>query len=352
MIQRTGVTVQTDSPIETIQLDKSWQQLLSEAISEPEQLLRRLQLPDSMLPAMQAASEDFALRVPEPFLKLIEPGTPRDPLLLQVLPQARELDQRPGYVADPLAEQSSNPDAGIIHKYHGRLLLVISGGCAINCRYCFRRHFPYQDNQLSGAQWQAVLDYLNEHPEVEEVIFSGGDPLATPDSRLIRLIDDLEQLPQLKRVRIHTRLPVAIPQRLTDALRQRLSQSRLQAVMVLHLNHPNEIGDELKQWLQPWRNSGITLLNQSVLLEGVNDCTEVLIELSERLFAEGILPYYVHLLDPVAGSAHFDMDEQQARQLVGAMAAKLPGYLVPKLTREQPGASAKVQLTPELPDKS
>jgi EF-P beta-lysylation protein EpmB len=223
---------------------------------------------------------------------------------------------------------------------------MISGGCAINCRYCFRRHFPYQDNQLGPQQWQQALAYIRQHPEIDEVIFSGGDPLATPDPRLSLMLDDLEQLPQLKRLRIHSRLPVVIPQRLTDSLTQRLQRSRLQCVLVLHINHPNEIGESLRQRLQPLRQSGITLLNQSVLLKGVNDHADTLIRLSESLFEAGILPYYLHLLDPVAGAAHFDITQSKARQLAGEMTARLPGYLVPKLTQELAGKAAKLQLLP------
>ncbi len=346
MIHRTGPAVQTLTPINPAQSDKNWQQLLAEAVTDPQQLIQQLQLPASLLPQLQLANQQFQLRVPQPFIDLIEPGNPNDPLLLQVLPQSQELVAQPGYLNDPLHEAGSNPQQGIIHKYHGRLLLMISGGCAVNCRYCFRRHFPYQDNRLGSQQWQQALEYLRQHPEVDEVIFSGGDPLATPDNRLNQMLDDLEQLPQLKRLRIHSRMPVVIPQRLTDALTQRLAQSRLQCVLVLHINHPNEISQLLRQRLQPLRQQGITLLNQSVLLKGINDCGDTLIRLSQQLFETGILPYYLHLLDPVAGAAHFDITQARARQLAGQLTARLPGYLVPKLTQELAGEAAKVQLLP------
>lgn len=346
MIHRTDPAVQALTPINPPQSDKNWQQVLAEAITDPQQLIQQLKLPKNLLPQVQSASQPFALRVPQPFIDLIEPGNPKDPLLLQVLPQASELVAQPGYFSDPLHEADSNPHQGIIHKYHGRLLLMISGGCAVNCRYCFRRHFPYQQNQLGSTQWQQALDYLRQHPEVDEVIFSGGDPLATPDNRLSQMLDDLEQLPQLKRLRIHSRLPVVIPQRLTGQLTQRLSQSRLQCVLVLHINHPNEISQPLRQYLAPLRKAGITLLNQSVLLKHVNDDSQTLIQLSEQLFAAGVLPYYLHLLDPVEGAAHFDIPADQAQHLAGQLTARLPGYLVPKLTQEQPGKAAKVQLLP------
>ena len=326
--------------------DKNWQRLLSEAVTNPLHLIEHLRLPATLLPELQMANQLFSLRVPAPYLDLIEPGNINDPLLLQILPQGRELQQQNGYSHDPLGEFDTNPHQGIIHKYRGRLLLIISGACAINCRYCFRRHFPYAQNQLGSAQWQSVLDYLRKHPEVDEVIFSGGDPLATPDGRLSQMIDDLEQLPQLKRLRIHSRLPVVIPQRLTPGLTQRLQQSRLQVVLVLHINHPREVSRLLQQWLEPLRQSNITLLNQSVMLKGVNDSSDTLVSLSLVLFEAGILPYYLHLLDPVAGAAHFDIPEAKARQLLGALTSRLPGYLVPKLTREVPEATAKLQLLP------
>ncbi|MEH6469838.1 MAG: EF-P beta-lysylation protein EpmB [Halopseudomonas sp.] len=341
--------MQTQSLIKTEQIDKSWQRYLAEAVTDPKLLLERLGLPLALLPQLQAANQQFSLRVPQPFLDLIEPGNINDPLLQQVLPQATELEVHPGYNHDPLQEADSNPQQGVIHKYHGRLLLVISGGCGINCRYCFRRHFPYQQNQLGAEQWQQALDYLRLHPEVDEVIFSGGDPLVTPDSRLFKMLEDLEQLPQLKRLRFHTRLPVVIPQRLTSEFNQRLQQSHLQSIIVLHINHPNEVSELLKDLLQPLRQSGITLLNQSVLLKGINDCSETLATLSHKLFDAGIMPYYLHRLDPVAGAAHFDIATTRAQQLAGELSVKLPGYLVPKLTQEIPGAPAKVQLLPELP---
>ncbi len=325
-----------------------WQQILSSAISEPAELIRRLQLPEALLPAMESAHRDFQLRVPEPWLQRIEPGNPEDPLLLQILPAAAEIRKVPGYVTDPLGEEAANQHQGLIHKYRGRVLLIVSGGCAINCRYCFRRHFPYADNQLGSNQWQQALQYLREDTSISEVIFSGGDPLATTDKRLTAMFHDLETIPHLKRLRLHTRLPVVIPQRITAELLEALSALRLQTVLVTHINHPRELDQDLISALSILRRSGITLLNQTVLLRAVNDCTSVLKQLSESLFEAGILPYYLHLLDPVAGASHFHVDEQQARRLVGGLCDQLPGYLVPKLVRELAGASAKVPVMPEL----
>jgi EF-P beta-lysylation protein EpmB len=325
---------------------RSWQDELRDSITNPAQLLKRLELPNDLLDGAIAGDALFDLCVLEPYLSRIEKGNPRDPLLLQVLPQQQETQELPGYTTDPLEESASNPLPGLIHKYTHRVLLILSGACAINCRYCFRRHFAYEDNQLGREQWQAILNYLNEHSEVEEVIFSGGDPLATPDSRLQRMISDLEKIPHLQRLRIHTRLPVVIPSRVTPALVSMLANTRLSAVMVLHINHSNEIDESVKLAAEQLRQHNITLLNQSVLLRGINDNATVQKTLSKTLFAAGILPYYLFLFDPVAGAGHFDIPEKDARHLAAEMQAGLPGYLMPRLAVEIPGKSSKTLLTP------
>ncbi len=326
----------------------SWQQILANAVTTPKELSLRLQLPDNLLEGMLSAHTEFAIRAPEPYLELIEPGNIHDPLLLQILPRGDEMIQAPGFIKDPLAEEQANSHRGVIHKYHGRLLLIISGGCAINCRYCFRRHFPYQDNQLGKDQWQQALGYIRQDPSITEIIFSGGDPLATSDQRLTTMITDLEQIPHLKRLRIHSRLPAVIPQRITDQLTEALNSSHLDTVLVTHINHANEISPLLADAIKRLKQSSVTLLNQSVLLKGVNDNLNSLSTLSEKLFEIGVLPYYLHLLDPVAGASHFDIKEEDARKLVGQLCDSLPGYLVPKLVKEIAGASAKVPLTPIL----
>lgn len=326
----------------------SWQQQLATANISAAALLERLQLPTELLNGMQAAQQSFQLRVPEPYLSRIRPGDVKDPLLLQILPQLQELDEVPGYISDPLGEAVANTQQGIIHKYHGRLLLVISGGCAINCRYCFRRHFPYQDNQIGRDEWQQVLSYLRQDTSLSEVILSGGDPLATTDKRLLGIIRDLESLPHIRRLRLHTRLPVVIPQRVTPELLHGLENTRLQTVLVNHINHANEIDDDVRAVMAALSATGTTLLNQTVLLRGVNDQADTLAELSEALFAEAVLPYYLHLLDPVAGASHFDVSEAEARRIVGKLCDRLPGYLVPKLVKEIAGASAKVPILPAL----
>lgn len=286
----------------------------------------------------------FPLRVPRAYASLMEPGNPRDPLLRQVLTVADELRPAPGFNADPLEESGHTPVPGVLHKYHGRALLVVTGACAVHCRYCFRRHFPYQDHLPTGERLGQALAWLRAHPEIEEVILSGGDPLSLSDERLERLHTALVELPAVRRLRLHTRLPVVEPARLSGRLARLLASDRFATVVVLHANHPRELSPALAENLAPLRRAGVTLLNQSVLLRGVNDDVEVLSELSDRLFTLGVLPYYLHLLDPVAGAAHFRVDEVRARTLHARLRARLPGYLVPALTREDPGAGAKTVL--------
>ncbi len=346
MIPRTRAAVQTKS-LKLIS-QPSWQQILANAVCDPGTLLERLQLPANLLSTMTAAHGEFAVRVPEPYLQRMETGNVNDPLLLQVLPRAAENLQAEGFIKDPLAENQANQQQGIIHKYQGRLLLIISGGCAINCRYCFRRHFPYGDNQLGKEEWRQALDYIKQDSSITEVIFSGGDPLATSDQRLASMISELDQIKHLKRLRIHSRLPVVIPQRITAELLHILKQSRLDKVLVTHINHPQELDLDLKDVMVQLKQAGVTLLNQSVLLKDINDDPKILCQLSESLFEAGILPYYLHLLDPVAGASHFNVDEAEAKKLVGQLCDQLPGYLVPKLVKEIAGASAKVPLTPIL----
>ena len=251
-----------------------------------------------------------------------------------------------GYLADPVGETGEAiTQPGIIRKYHGRALLLVSGGCAVNCRYCFRRHFPYSDNQNSRREWRAALAQLAADPSIEEVILSGGDPLVATDAQLAELTALIGAIPQVRRLRVHSRLPVVIPDRITDSLLDAISHPRLQTVMVIHSNHGNEVDDSVARALMAMRRRDITVLNQAVLLAGVNDNADALVELSERLFAAGALPYYLFLLDKVQGAAHFDIPEARARRLLGEITARLPGYLVPKLTREVPGAPSKIGLS-------
>lgn len=314
-----------------------WQQILGKSYMRPKELLRDLGLPDADV----SADALFATRVPRPFVEKMEYGNPNDPLLLQILPHADEFTEADGFTTDPLAEQQYNPLPGLLHKYQSRVLLTLRGACAVNCRYCFRRHFEYADNRIKKSDIDNIVGYIKQHPKVNEVVLSGGDPLMATDTQLASLIATFSALPQLKRLRFHTRLPVVIPERITASLIQLLSQSRLKTIMVLHCNHPNEIDDNFTTHVRQLSNVGVQVLNQGVLLKGINDNADTLTQLSEKLFDAGILPYYLFLLDKVSGTSHFEVDETRAKKLIKAMAAQLPGYLVPKLARETPGLASK-----------
>lgn len=300
-----------------------------------------LDLPESLLAGAEAGARQFALKVPRSFVAKMRCGDVNDPLLRQVLPLTDEQLPVSGYVTDPLEELDNNPLKGLIHKYRGRVLLTVAPACAVNCRYCFRRHFPYQDNSPARAEWQQVLEYIQADTSVNEVILSGGDPLLAPDRQLSWLVSALNDIAHLKRLRIHTRLPVVIPQRVDAALLGWLQATRLQAVVVLHINHANEIDEQLVKKVSELKAVGATILNQSVLLKGVNDSAVALSALSEALFAAGILPYYLHVLDKTAGTAHFDCSDARAVELHNELLASLPGFLVPKLVREVPGKASK-----------
>lgn len=343
--------IQQSSPnISLVQDDNpSWQSLLSSAIGDAESLLRYLELPEELLNGGKLGAKDFPIRVPTPYLQRIKKGDVNDPLLLQILPLQAESEVPPeGFVLDPLGELPANKVPGIVHKYHGRVLLITNGSCAVHCRYCFRRHFPYEDNRLSTQEWEQALDYIRARPDLNEVILSGGDPLSNNDQRLFKLIDAIEQIPHITRLRIHTRLPIVIPQRITPELVERLSASRLTMVTVIHVNHANEIDQEVQQSLLKLREAGIHLLNQSVLLKGINDSREALVELSERLFECHVLPYYLHMLDRVVGAHHFDVSEGHALTLMEQIRDRLPGFLVPKLVRENAGEGSKTPIYPQI----
>ncbi|NLJ13592.1 MAG: EF-P beta-lysylation protein EpmB [Gammaproteobacteria bacterium] len=321
-----------------------WGQLLAQSLRSSDELLAALELQPSDFAEGLSLAKQFPLLVPRPFVQRMAKGDPQDPLLLQVLPLAAEDQLHPGYSADPLGEQDTNVATGIIHKYHGRVLLLAASGCAINCRYCFRRHFPYSDNRLGRSQWQSALDYIAADSSISEVILSGGDPLMLQDAHLADLVEQLAQIPHVQRLRVHSRLPVVIAERLTDQLIELLTRTRLRSSLVLHVNHPQELSPLHAQRLAMMRQAGITLLNQTVLLKGVNDSAEVLIELSEQLFNHHLLPYYLHVLDRVQGAQHFDVSSAEAYTLYQQMLARLPGYLVPKLVREEAGQPHKTPL--------
>ena len=314
--------------------------MLGQAITDPEELLRGLGLPVSLLPAALQAGSGFRLRVPRGFVARIRPGDPDDPLLRQILPLEEELVAVPGYSSDPLAELEAMPEPGVLHKYQKRVLLTMTGACAVHCRYCFRRHYPYSDANPTRT-YRQTLDYLRRQEDVNEVILSGGDPLTLSDRRLADLVTELEAIPQLQRLRIHSRVPVVLPERVNPELLAWMNTTHLQVVLVIHSNHANEIDAGVAAAMQELHSAGITLLNQSVLLRGVNDQAATLVDLSEKLFAAHVLPYYLHQLDPVMGAAHFSVDDRKARTLMEEVRNSLPGYLVPRLVRELPGHPSK-----------
>lgn len=321
-----------------------WQRQLAQAISNTDELLAALNIPPQQRMTQVTGCGDFPLRVTRHYLDKIRPGDLQDPLLLQVLVRAREFDAVPGYQHDPVGDLASVKAPGLLHKYHGRALLITTAACAIHCRYCFRRHFPYPDANPMPARWQAVRDALLADETIEELILSGGDPLSLADHRLAGLLEAVGDIPQLKRLRLHSRYPIILPERLNRDLLNLLQGRRQQIILVLHANHANEIDTQVRTVLAPYREAGITLLNQAVLLRGVNDSETALTGLSEALFDAGVLPYYLHQLDPVQGAAHFAVTETEALALLAGLRARLPGYLVPKLVREQPGESAKTPL--------
>lgn len=324
-------------------VEQNWLQQLTNAISNPADLLQQLEIDPALWQNGFAARKLFAQRVPQSFVDRMEKGNPYDPLLRQVLPLNEEFEWHDGYSNDPLDEQN-NAIPGLLHKYRNRVLMIVKGGCAINCRYCFRRHFPYQENKGSKPVWQQSVDYIAAHPELNEVILSGGDPLMAKDEELRWLIDAISSVPHIKRLRIHSRLPVVIPARITDALCDLLRETRLQVILVTHINHANEINLEFKQQMSRLRAINVTLLNQGVLLKGVNDSVDAQVALSETLFDAGILPYYLHVLDKVQGAAHFFVSDQKAKEIMAGVIERVSGYLVAKLTREIGGRASKTPL--------
>lgn len=310
-----------------------WLQDLGDAFNHPEDLLNYLELDIANFEPDLTARKLFALRVPRPFAEKMKKGDSSDPLFLQAMSQYQEFAQIEGFSKDPLEEQHS-PAPNILHKYQNRLLFMIKNSCAINCRYCFRRHFPYQEIKSNKESWQQSLEYIRSTLEIEEVILSGGDPLMAKDDEISWLMDRLEQIEHLKTLRIHTRLPVVIPNRITPELTARLSQSQLNIVLVTHINHANEIDETFRQKMQMLKQANVMLLNQSVLLKNINDNAQTLKALSEKLFHCGIFPYYLHLLDKVEGAAHFYIPDQQALSIYRQLQKITSGYLVPKLARE------------------
>ena len=325
--------------------EQNWQSQLSDLITDPLELLEVLKLcPEQLLSGAILASEQFKLRVPRAFVGKMTVGDPLDPLLLQVLPHHLELEDYPDFMTDPLGEEQANQQPGVLHKYKSRFLLTLTGACAVHCRYCFRRHFPYQENLPKNEDWLNIKDYIESQPDINEVIFSGGDPLTLSNRKLKLWIDRLESLPQIKFLRIHSRVPIVIPNRVDEELVSLLKNSRLRIILVVHSNHAAELDDLTCARLSLLVQQQITVLNQAVLLKGINNSAQVLVDLSYRLFDAGVMPYYLHVLDKVKGAHHFDLSPKEINLIYKDVLENLPGYLVPKLVREIAGEKNKTPL--------
>lgn len=320
----------------------SWQKILAQGFSDVDDLLNYLQLPTRL--GSETAQQSFKTRVPRGFAARMQKGNPVDPLLLQVLAVQEELVPMAGYGRDPLEESTSNPLQGLIHKYKGRVLVTLTGTCAVNCRFCFRRHFPYQNNNPGREGWNQVFDYIRKDASIHEVILSGGDPMLASEAVMDLFLTTLAAIPHLRSVRFHTRIPVVLPERLDNTLLNQLAACSLRKIVVLHCNHAQEIDASVQQACTDLKKAGCHLLNQSVLLKGVNDDAKTLADLSERLFDCQVLPYYLHLLDKIAGSAHFDMPEERALAIFHQLQTLVPGYLLPRLAREEAGFLHKTLL--------
>ena len=318
-----------------------WQQVFREASRDPRELCRMLELPPGLETAAVRAADAFPLFAPRGYVAQMRVGDPGDPLLRQVLPLDEELAERPDFAADPVGDAAATLDAGLLQKYHGRALMVTTGACAVHCRYCFRRHYPYSEGPRSLAAWGPAFERLAADPSVDEVLLSGGDPLSLVDSWLAQLAERLAAIPHLRRLRIHTRLPIVIPERVCGELVDWLRGTRLTPIVVVHVNHPAELWPDVAEALARLVDSGIPVLNQAVLLRGVNDGADVLAELCRRLVDLRVMPYYLHQLDRVQGAAHFEVPEETGRQLIAELRRRLPGYAVPRYVRETAGESGK-----------
>ncbi len=328
----------------TTRQSSRWQVLWREAIRDPLALLSAVNLPELASRLSPTAAAQFPLRVPQGYVARMRAGDPADPLLRQVLPLDDEDHLAPGFSLDAVGDAQAKGATGVIHKYDGRALLIATGSCAIHCRYCFRRHFPYAEETAASGGWASAIDFLKSDPSIGEVILSGGDPLSISTPKLAELSDALRALPQIRRLRIHTRLPIVLPERIDSEFLQWAAELRWPVVMVVHANHANEIDESVREACAALRAEGVHLLNQAVLMRGVNDSAEALTALSEALFAAGVLPYYLHQLDRVQGTAHFEVPDFEAKALMAELQAVLPGYLVPKLVREIAGEASKTPL--------
>ncbi len=341
MIPRSQATLQTLN----LNFPKtSWQKALANAISQPRELLTLLNLDPQQLSDEFDIDSPFPLKVPHSFVARMKKGQPKDPLLLQILPLNKEKLKIAGYGVDPVGDLASMSTPGVIKKYPGRALLVATGACGVHCRYCFRRHFPYSSANPAADNWLPAINDILHDNSINEVILSGGDPLCLSNDRLRNLMVKLENIPHLKRIRIHSRLPIVLPERVDEGLVSCLSDVKLKKIIVLHINHANEINNTVKDAMRRVAAANAVLFNQSVLLRGVNDNSQTLITLSETLFETGITPYYLHMLDKVQGAGHFHVSDNSARLLMKALRKSLPGYLVPRLVREELNQACKTPM--------
>ena len=342
MIETLNNSFMLNPQSETQHFAKNWQQQLADAFSSIDELCDYLHLEIKDLPVSLAATKNFPLRVPLSFAASIKKGDSNDPLLRQILPISDEMTLYPGFSDDPVGDLPAAIQAGVLHKYHGRTLFINTGSCAINCRYCFRRNFPYSDLQLNKTSENAGIEYIASQSDIAEVILSGGDPLTLSDARLKTLIQKLSSIEHLKRIRIHSRLPIVLPARITAELLNTLNECGKQIVIIVHCNHANEINSRVKTALSLLKQQGFSLFNQAVLLKGVNDHADILSQLSEKLFELGVMPYYLHLLDKASGTGHFEVTEATGVALIKQLQNGLPGYLIPKLVKEQAGQKSKL----------
>ncbi len=319
----------------------SWQEQLAQAIRQPADLLEFAGLKADSIGYSQQAITQFPVRVPYAFANRIKKNDPNDPILRQVFPYKAEENETIGFINDPLAELSVQPVHGLLQKYNSRVLSITTGACAVHCRYCFRRHYPYQESSASSKHWQASLDHIEDDLSIEEVILSGGDPLTLSDRRLQDMCSSLATIKHIKRIRFHTRLPVVLPARITTTLLKQITDNDKSIIFVIHANHANELDNAVSNTIKRLQEFGVLVLNQSVLLKGINDSVQALINLSERLVENNVMPYYLHLLDPVAGAAHYDVPIEQAQKLIQEMQSSVSGYLIPKLVKEEIGAPSK-----------
>lgn len=350
-VQRTSQFVRADSRVNDCEradlevcIRGDWHRSLACAIRDPDELISRLGLDDALRAPARAAAERFPLLVPESYLQRMRPGDPDDPLLRQVLPAGDELQEAPGFVADPVGDAASKAAPGLLHKYAGRALLIATGSCAVHCRYCFRREYPYQDEPRRMDDWTPALQAIEADPSLHEIILSGGDPLMLTDARLAAIIERIAAIPHVRRLRVHSRLPIVLPDRVTPDLLDVLRGTRLTPIMVVHANHPAEIVGDCCDALAALVQSGVTTLNQAVLLRGVNDDADVLAALCERLIDVGVLPYYLHQLDRVRGGQHFETGIDRGLAMIEELRERLPGYAVPRYVREVAGERSKTPL--------